>query len=385
MSYLVFARKYRPVNFKEVVGQQQVTKPLLNSIKRDMVGHAYLFSGPRGVGKTSIARIFSKALNCSKPIDFEPCDKCSNCIDITKGKSLAVREIDGASNNSVDNVRDLIDSFKTLPPTGYKYKIYIIDEVHMLSTSAFNALLKSLEEPPANTIFILATTDPQKVIPTVISRCQRHEFRTMSSDEISISIEKICADQKITIDKISINIIARLADGSLRDSLSILERLVAYCDKEINSELTTEVLGLAGVDSLKEIAKAIFNNNSNDLIENINLIFSKGVNCSTFLSEISSFFRELLFVKASTKKLAMFDEAVFIELKELTNDIALVDIQDITSLVLDATDRAIRSSNPRYFIEASLIRISQRLNVVDLLSLINGSSLDLEKKNLKQA
>ena len=182
MSYLVLARKYRPSVFASVSGQEHVTRTLANALKRDKVVHAYLFTGPRGVGKTSVSRILSKAINCQNPKDAEPCLECVTCKEIGAATSLAVREIDGASHNSVENVRDLMDSFKSLPPPGYKRKIYIIDEVHMLSISAFNALLKSLEEPPPHTVFILATTDVHKIPETVISRCQRHDFRALSKN-----------------------------------------------------------------------------------------------------------------------------------------------------------------------------------------------------------
>ncbi|MCB0310377.1 MAG: DNA polymerase III subunit gamma/tau, partial [Bdellovibrionales bacterium] len=200
MSYLVFARKYRPDSFATVSGQEHVTQTLSNAIKRDCVAHAYVFSGPRCVGKTSIARIFAKALNCENGPTATPCLECQNCKEISQGTSLAVREIDGASHNSVDNVRELIDSFRSLPAPGTRYKVYIIDEVHMLSLSAFNALLKSLEEPPPHTVFILATTEPHKIPDTVMSRCQRHDFRSLSLESIQSRLADIAEKESLKID-----------------------------------------------------------------------------------------------------------------------------------------------------------------------------------------
>ena len=213
MSYLVLARKYRPAGFNSVSGQEHVTRTLSNAIKLDKVVHAFLFTGPRGVGKTSVSRILSKALNCQNPHETEPCQECASCKEIGQGNSLAVREIDGASHNSVDNVRELVDSFKTLPPPGYKYKVYIIDEVHMLSISAFNALLKSLEEPPPNTVFILATTEVHKIPDTVISRCQRHDFRALAIGSIEARLKEICQFEGIEAEQEAITLVARLSDG----------------------------------------------------------------------------------------------------------------------------------------------------------------------------
>ncbi|MCB0337324.1 MAG: DNA polymerase III subunit gamma/tau, partial [Bdellovibrionales bacterium] len=199
MSYLVIARKYRPGTFEAVLGQEHVTRTLANSIKRDRIAHAYVFAGPRGVGKTSSARVLAKALNCEHGPTDSPCGECAPCKDIAEGRCLAVREIDGASHNSVDNVRELIDSFRSLPPPGCRYKVYIIDEVHMLSTSAFNALLKSLEEPPPHTVFILATTELHKIPETVLSRCQRHDFRPMSIQAIEGNLRAVAEAEQISI------------------------------------------------------------------------------------------------------------------------------------------------------------------------------------------
>ncbi|MCL4167309.1 UNVERIFIED_CONTAM: hypothetical protein GTU68_036430, partial [Idotea baltica] len=294
MSYLVFARKYRPENFLEVQGQKHVTQTLKNAIHRNRVGHAYLFAGPRGVGKTSIARIFAKALNCSNSKDFEPCGECSNCVDIKAGTHVAVREIDGASNNSVDNVRELVDSFRVMPPKDVNYKIYIIDEVHMLSTQAFNALLKSLEEPPQNTVFILATTEIHKIIPTVISRCQRFDFRSMSQDKLLEGLNTIVKAEKLKIDPEALRMITRLADGSMRDAQSLLERVISFSDKKITIEDASQALGAVDRVFLEKLITTIVLKDSEELFKLIDELNNSGFDSSAFLKEFVSYWQELL-------------------------------------------------------------------------------------------
>ncbi|HYP16340.1 MAG TPA: DNA polymerase III subunit gamma/tau [Opitutus sp.] len=255
-GYQVIARKWRPQTFDDVVGQDHVVRTLKNAISRNRIAHAYLFVGPRGTGKTSTARIFAKALNCTNgpKADFDPADPA--CVSIAEGSHLDVIEIDGASNNGVDQVRDLRDTVQYAPAQG-KYKIYIIDEVHMLSAAAFNALLKTLEEPPAHVKFVFATTDPQKVLPTIVSRCQRFDLKPIPAELIIERLKKIAADEKIKISQEALASIARMADGGMRDAQSILDQMISFCGGEITEPDVLDVYGLVSAEKINELACAV--------------------------------------------------------------------------------------------------------------------------------
>ncbi|MDO8734336.1 MAG: DNA polymerase III subunit gamma/tau, partial [Elusimicrobiota bacterium] len=228
MSYIVLARKYRPQKFDDIVGQEHITRVLKNAIKENRIAHGYIFSGQRGIGKTTTARIFAKALNCKERPKEEPCDKCDSCREIVGGNSIDVMEIDAASNRGIDQIRDLRENIKYAPSSS-KYKIYIIDEAHQITNEAFNALLKTLEEPPAHAIFIFATTSTQKIPPTILSRCQRFSFRPLSIKEISGQIEKIAEKENIKIDDKAVAVIARSVGGALRDALSVFDQVISFC------------------------------------------------------------------------------------------------------------------------------------------------------------
>ncbi|MBU4053265.1 MAG: DNA polymerase III subunit gamma/tau, partial [Proteobacteria bacterium] len=243
MSYLVLARKYRPQSFEDVVGQEHVTRTLTNAISMGRVHHAVLFSGPRGTGKTTVARILAKALNCEQGPTKTPCNVCSSCVEITSGSGVDVFEIDGASNNSVDQVRELRDNSKYMPAHS-RYKIYIIDEVHMLSIAAFNALLKILEEPPAHVLFFFATTEPQKIPLTILSRCQRHDFKRIDAKDTMAQLKKLCEMEGFHIDVESLAIIAREAGGGMRDALSLLDQLMASAEGDLTHERLMDILGV---------------------------------------------------------------------------------------------------------------------------------------------
>src|SRR3970040_703834 len=243
MEFIVTARKWRPKKFSEVIGQEHITTTLQNSIRSNRIAHAYLFTGPRGVGKTSTARIFAKVLNCLNPKDTEPCNECELCKDIQNNQSLDIIEIDGASNRGIDEIRTLRESVKYAPTKG-KYKVYIIDEVHMLTKESFNAFLKTLEEPPEHIIFIFATTDVHKVPLTIISRCQRYDFRRIQLDKIKETLRTIASEEKIEIDDKTLTIIAKKADGALRDAESYFDQVVAFSQGKIDAELVTHMLNL---------------------------------------------------------------------------------------------------------------------------------------------
>ncbi len=369
MSYLVLARKYRPAGFNSVSGQEHVTRTLANAIQRERVVHAYLFTGPRGVGKTSVARILSKALNCQKSKNSEPCQGCSSCKEISSGVSLAVREIDGASHNSVDNVRELIDSFKTLPPPGYRYKVYIIDEVHMLSVSAFNALLKSLEEPPPNTVFILATTEVHKIPETVISRCQRHDFRALSVSVIEARLREVCVQEKLDVEPEALRLVSRLADGSMRDAQTLLDRVQSFCAGAITAEETSRALGTVEQRVLLEIAHAVTVRDVTKVLSLVEDLFSTGIDPSSLLREFVNFWREIFIAKLGgdvrVRALGVSDDRV-VELTRLVSPLEAIDIQDLWDMARDGADRCARSTHPRYGFEALLVRMATRQSVAEI-------------------
>lgn len=369
MSYLVLARKYRPDGFASVSGQEHVTRTLANAIRRDRVVHAYLFTGPRGVGKTSVARILSKVINCQKEGATEPCLECSSCKEIGSGTSLAVREIDGASHNSVDNVRDLIDSFKSLPPPGYRFKVYIIDEVHMLSVSAFNALLKSLEEPPPNTVFILATTEVHKIPETVISRCQRHDFRALSAGTIEARLREVCRKEGIEADDESLKVVARLADGSMRDAQTLLDRVISFCAGPIRAEETSVALGTVERRALSDLAQVIVQRDVEGVLRITGELFSTGIDPTTLLKEFVNFWREVFVAKlggeARLSAIGVGGDTV-VELTRLVSSLEPIDVQDLWDFAREGADRCLRSAYPRHGFEALVVRMATRQPVTEI-------------------
>jgi DNA polymerase-3 subunit gamma/tau len=377
MSYLVLARKYRPADFSSVSGQEHVTKTLANAIKREKIAHAYLFAGPRGVGKTSIARIFSKALNCEKGPTATPCMQCTNCTEITQGISLAVREIDGASHNSVDNVRELIESFRSLPAPGSRYKIYIIDEVHMLSTAAFNALLKSLEEPPPHTVFILATTEAHKIPDTVISRCQRHDLRAISAELIEERLRKIAKEEKMDVEPEALRMVARLSEGSMRDAQSLLDRVNSFCDGKITATEAGTVLGTVERGVLFKLSEAIFTRNSAQALALVGEAFKTGLDPGLFLKEFATHFRELLLARFGGAEIlkslgVLGDDAV--ELQRQAGMVSENDLQDLIQVAREGADSALRSGYPKYALEALVVRMATREPVAELAQIVAGLS-----------
>jgi DNA polymerase-3 subunit gamma/tau len=292
MSYVVLARRYRPQNFADLVGQEHVAHTLKNAVAQGRFAHAYLFTGPRGVGKTSAARILAKAIRCLDPQEGEPCNKCEACVSVNEGKSMDVIEIDAASNTGVDNIRDLRENVEYMASVG-KYRVYIIDEVHMLSTAAFNALLKTLEEPPPHVIFIFATTELHKVLPTIQSRCQRFDFRRIPFDEMTRSLREICDKEKVDIDEASLRTISLESEGCLRDAQSLLDQAIAFCDRKIRIEKLESALGLVGRNAYFHLFDQVMNHDSAGALEAAHKMLRQGNDPRVLLNRATQFYRDL--------------------------------------------------------------------------------------------
>lgn len=298
MAFVVTARKWRPQKFSDVVGQEHISATLKNAIKNNRIAHAYLFTGPRGVGKTTTARILAKALNCQNPQDSEPCNVCEMCNSIQNTQSMDIIEIDGASNRGIDEIRTLRDSVKYAPTKG-KYKIYIIDEVHMLTKESFNAFLKTLEEPPAHTIFIFATTDIHKVPLTIISRCQRFDFRRIQLDTIKSLLSKIAEEEKIRIDDKTLTIIAKKADGALRDAESFFDQIVSFCGNDIEASSVAKMLNLIDDEIFFAISDALLEKDFKEVFEVTKKIYDNGWNFIDFMDGLIEHFRNIMTVVLS--------------------------------------------------------------------------------------
>lgn len=307
MSYTALYRKWRPDNFGDVKGQDHIVTTLKNQIRFDRIGHAYLFCGTRGTGKTTVAKIFAKAVNCANPADGNPCGECEVCRAIADGSSLNVIEIDAASNNGVDNIRQIRDEVVYRPTEG-RYKVYIIDEVHMLSIGAFNALLKTLEEPPEYVIFILATTEAHKIPVTIMSRCQRYDFRRISVEMITGRLKELTAAENVRAEEKALRYIAKMADGAMRDALSLLDQCMAfYMDKELKYENVLEVLGTVDTDVFSSLLRQIINEDAASIIRTIDGIILDGRDLAQFAADFTWYMRNLLMLKASDSAESMID------------------------------------------------------------------------------
>ncbi len=360
MSYLVLARKYRPRNFDEVVKQGHITRTLKNAISAGRVAHAILFSGPRGTGKTTVARILAKAMNCKDGPVPVPCNQCSSCKEITAGNAADVFEIDGASNNSVDQIRDLRGNVKYMPAHSL-YKIYIIDEVHMLSIAAFNALLKTLEEPPSHVMFIFATTEPRKIPITILSRCQRHDFRRIDVESISEHMEKICKKEGVEINPKSLGLMAREANGSMRDGLSLLDQVMSCIQGTISHDQVLDILGIVDREIIFKISGAVLREDIAEILDILDEIYSAGHDMKKLYADLIEHFRNLLIVKMGEKNRKLVDipaHEIDLILDQVKN-VPTIFLNQIFDLLFKEEVTLEHSSHPKLAIETVFFRIFQ--------------------------
>lgn len=360
MSYLVLARKYRPLTFEQVIGQEHVTRTLINAISANRVAHAILFSGPRGTGKTTVARILAKAMNCGERTSSAPCNQCKSCREITSGNAADVFEIDGASNNSVDQIRDLRENIKYMPQHS-PHKIYIIDEVHMLSIAAFNALLKTLEEPPAHVMFLFATTEPHKIPVTILSRCQRHDLKRIRIETIIKHMAALCEKEGIAIQEESLSLIAREAGGCMRDALSLLDQILGCTKNKVDPETVPELLGITNRKNIFDMSKAILNQNIPDFLSLLDSIYNQGKDLKKVYSDLIEHFRNLLVVRMGKRETDLVNTpaheiAIMKQQVEQASEIHLSQILD----VFLREESVIRfSSQPKVAFEIAVIKMIQ--------------------------
>lgn len=358
MSYTALYRKYRSQSFDEIVGQKHIITSLTNQIKNNQVGHAYLFTGTRGTGKTSIAKIFAKAINCPHSHNGNPCNKCEICKSITSGSNVDILEIDAASNNRVDEIRELREKVK-YPPVTCKYKVYIIDEVHMLTDSAFNALLKTLEEPPAYVVFILATTEVQKLPATILSRCLRFDFKLLTDEELEKHLKYVFEDSGIKYEKEALTLLAKLGNGSVRDTLSIADMCVAYSNKNVTYSSVIEAVGMTDRQTLKLISECLLAGDQGRLLSAINEVAGAGKNLTQLAKDLVGYIRDILIVKTCKDykdilKLSSDNISDLEALSKIATSEKLIEI--LTKL--SSLDNDFRySTSPRNLLEITLVSL----------------------------
>ncbi len=375
MGYTALYRKFRPQTFEEMVGQEHITRTLRNQIMANRVGHAYLFNGGRGTGKTTSAKVLARAINCLNPKDGEPCNECEICKAALNGSLTDIVEMDAASNNSVEDIRSIREEVNFLP-TKAKYRVYIIDEVHMLSQGAFNALLKTLEEPPEHVKFILATTEPQKLPATILSRCQRFDFKRISNEDIIKRLEIVCKESNIEITKQALNIIASLAEGAMRDALSILERCVQDGENNIDEDKIKELVGIPKITHIHSITEAIIKYNIDEAMESITKVLDEGKDLNNLLWEVIKYIKDILMVKTG-QKLTIYNETDFENLKKLADEVSK---ERAISLIneLSKLENDMKSSTQRLIVfEAGIIRLCDK----ELASSENNSNTQISDGN----
>ncbi|MEW6410085.1 MAG: DNA polymerase III subunit gamma/tau [Nitrospirota bacterium] len=400
MSYLVLARKWRPQVFEDVIGQEHVTRTLKNALESNRLAHALLFSGAKGVGKTTTARILAKAINCQQGINPEPCGQCFTCDEITTGSSIDVIEIDGASNTGVDDIRELREAIRYVPSRS-RYKVYIIDEVHMLSNSAFNALLKTLEEPPPHALFIFATTEPRKIPATILSRCQHFEFRKISQQAIIERLRYICAEEGISITEKGLRLIALASEGSLRDSLSLLDQSLAYCGMRIKEEDLSVILALPDNALLCSLSMAIAERNAEKALQTVDDAVERGYDLRRLIRDIAEHFRNILITKITSKPERLLDmpEEDIKQIIKIADAFSIEDVELLLNHFLRAEGEIRATVYPRFLLELYLVEATRFKEIssineiierlahaeknlpIDSVSTVSITSEEIENKN----
>lgn len=355
MGYTALYRKFRPLNFSEMVGQEHITRTLKNQIIAGRVGHAYLFNGGRGTGKTSAAKILARAINCLNPKDGEPCNECEICKGAINGSLTDIVEMDAASNNSVEDIRSIREEVNFLP-TKAKYRVYIIDEVHMLSTGAFNALLKTLEEPPEHVKFILATTEPQKLPATILSRCQRFDFKKIGNEDIIKRLEIVCKESNIEITKEALNIIAVLSEGAMRDALSILERCIQDGENQIDENKIKDLVGIPKITFVHNITEAIIEYDVDKALENVDNVLNEGKDITNLLWEIIKYTKDILVYQASGK-LELYNQEEIEKIKELAQKASKEKLIDMVYQLSELENNIKWSTQKTIMFQAGIIKL----------------------------
>jgi len=380
-NYLVIARKWRPQTFEEMIGQEHVSRTLHNALRSGRLHHALLFTGPRGVGKTSSARILAKSLKCPKAENFVPCNTCSTCQEIISGSHMDVMEIDGASHNGVDAIRELRETVGYMPSQG-KYKIYIVDEVHMLSVSAFNALLKTLEEPPSHVVFIFATTEPQKIPLTILSRVQRFDFRRIPTRLLADRLEEISTKEGISYDKDSLWLIARQADGSARDSQSLLDQIITFTDGRVTVEQTIEVLGLTNRQLILQALTGFVHQDTQTVLKVAADLYQSGADSKVFIQDLLETIRNALILRLEPdSELIDLPDSEIDALREIASHVSEEDLHLLFDMALKGATDILRAQDQRLTLEMVLLRMAQAPRVQNLMGLTPG---DIKKKPRSQ-
>ena len=394
MAYTALYRKFRPLKFEDMVGEEHITRTLKNQIASGRVGHAYLFNGGRGTGKTTSAKILARAVNCLNPKDGEPCNECEICKEILEGSLTDVVEMDAASNNSVDDIRGIRDEVNFLP-TKAKYRVYIIDEVHMLTTGAFNALLKTLEEPPEHVKFILATTEPQKLPTTILSRCQRFDFKKITNENIIKRLKIICSESKINITNEALDLISILAEGAMRDAISILERCCQENIDEIGVQLVKELVGIPSLEYISKISRCIFEKDEIKALLVIDDIINEGKDLYNFLWEVIKYIKDVLVFK-STESVKLYSEDEIKEIKSISELASKEKILNIIYLLSNLESDIKWSSQKTIMFQAGIIKACSDIEndgleelknrIIDLENKLNGENFTVinEEKHLKE-